>query len=147
LQAYIAYADRDLCGGEVPREFTINAGRSDDIRVKTACLKRLIEREAAAGEQQRTLHERGTCDVQPRGDTTPRGIRINEIWALDDLAQGYIIIADALAATGELDMSREAYGVVLDYYTCAWMYDVETEMYTSAVAAAEAGLAALDGDG
>ncbi len=146
LQAYIAATDADLCAGTVPREFTVNAERATELDVKVACLQRLTGRETAAGEQQRTLVQRDTCDLQPRGDITPHRIRISEIWALDDLAQGYVIVADALAAEGETDLAREAYQVILDHYTCAWMFDIETETYTSAVAAAEAGLAALDSE-
>lgn len=147
LQAYIAYADRDLCGGEVPREMIVNAERAADLATKVACLKRLIEWEMAAGEQQRTLYQRGTCDVQPGSDTRQRGIRISEIWALDDLAHGYIIAGGALAGAGEAALAREAYETVRDYYACAWMFDLATTTYTSAVAAAEVGLAGLDGDG
>jgi hypothetical protein len=145
LQAYIAAADETLCEGSVPREFALYSQRSDDLPVQIACLKRLREREGPAGEQQQALHTRGTCLVQPgSSDEAQRQIRAVEIWALDDLAMGYLLAAEGLLAAEETALAREAYETVMDHYTCGWVYELETGVYASAKEAAETALAALD---
>lgn len=121
LTAYIQGADPNVCKGSSTQKIAAQGFTAHDSATIASCLRNMSIWKADAAAQQAARLQDGTCDIQPSPDNLTDYFKNN--WALSDMSAMYFMIGLRLSEEGQHALATEAFQIILNEYSCGWIYD------------------------